>query len=473
MSKEEPYLLVSNQVRGRYVALSHCWGSENPLLTTLSTLDARTHGIPMETLPKMFQDAIVIARQLGINYVWIDSLCIIQDSDEDWSREAAVMGDIYRFSYLTIFVLDAKGCHEGILVPRIPAATAENGESRNSNRSYSSLSSKRDTFKKSVLCHRAWALQERLLSPRIVYYGKDEVFWECLACTAREGSTTVKSYRPSEYSYADYQCADVKNRLIKPINDDRSLPFTPPLDWHIIVAEYTRCNITRATDRLPAISGLASIYQENTGHTYTAGLWKESFQNDLLWFAQPNQVKILPLLENSYLGPTWSWVSCPVPIMYETLTGSETTPAPSSLDIQLVDSRVVNKDMNSLGELVDASVTVQAVSAPLLFENAIIGETLYLTTECGTRVGIFLPDNYEHLASIKNSCTALWVTRRRYMAHNYDRNIAWSSTFFIWTYFLVIAPATETTWRRIGLGKTTKCDEIFNDTDTRTVFQLI
>lgn len=74
----EPYLFVPDGCCGRYTTLSHCWGKHLPLKTTMSTLRTRRHAIPFETLPKTYRDAVSITRSLGIRYVWIDSLCIVQ-----------------------------------------------------------------------------------------------------------------------------------------------------------------------------------------------------------------------------------------------------------------------------------------------------------------------------------------------------------------------------------------------------------
>lgn len=272
------YLLTTSGIQGPYIALSHCWGEKQLITTTTRTISARVNGIPLATLPKMVQDAVLITRRLNIKYLWIDSLCIIQDSIEDWAREAARMGDIYRHAFLTLFALDSKDCHEGILVERSPGNPSDAGNHHDDEISVRALSksefrqAKKDVLKASPLCKRGWVLQERLLSPRILYYSTEEFFWKCLACTARESEMGLKAYRPATYVHQRYDCVDVKNRLIQPPRPNPSLPLSPPLDWHIIAVEYTRCQLTKQTDKLPAVSGLASIFSLNTGYTYIAGL---------------------------------------------------------------------------------------------------------------------------------------------------------------------------------------------------------
>jgi hypothetical protein len=282
-------VIPRNEISGPYVTLSHCWGNSSPLITTTSTLNNRKDGIPMDTLPKLFRDAVFITRELKIKYLWIDSICIIQDSEEDWSREAARMGDVYRYSYLTLFILDATDCHQAILAQRVQPEQEIERDALETGFSNPLIQSKQEVFKNSPLCHRAWALQERLLSPRILYYSTDEIFWECLSCTAREGNTLIKAYKPSIYSPSRYECPDVKQRLVLPRGLHPSLPLCPSTDWHIVVVEYTRCFLTKLSDKLPALSGMASIFKANMGYTtYLAGLWEEDFRDGLLWFVEPN-----------------------------------------------------------------------------------------------------------------------------------------------------------------------------------------
>jgi Heterokaryon incompatibility protein (HET) len=295
VSKEQPYLLDSSNLKGPYIALSHCWGKIQPITTTTSTISTRIEGIPIETLPKLFQDAVHITRRLNINYLWIDSLCIIQDSAEDWAREAAQMGNIYRHAFLTIFALDSEDCHQGILVQRSSGDQSGAGSLQDDENSNAALSRtlpdryKRDILKASPLCKRGWVLQERFLSPRILYYSTEEMFWECLGCTARESQKGVRVYQPATYFHQRNDCVDVKNRLIRPPGPNPSLTLSPLTDWHIIAVEYTRNHLKKRTDKLPALSGLASIFSANTGYTYLAGLWKEDFRDGLLWYVDPTK----------------------------------------------------------------------------------------------------------------------------------------------------------------------------------------
>ncbi|KAK0713227.1 heterokaryon incompatibility protein-domain-containing protein, partial [Lasiosphaeria miniovina] len=107
----------SDNETGRYMCLSHCWGgSKYPAKTTSLTLEQNKESIPWDSLPKKFQDAIVFTRWLKVRYLWIDSLCIIQDSGQDW-LESVKMVDIYRNSFLTIASTSDGG---GLFYPTLP-----------------------------------------------------------------------------------------------------------------------------------------------------------------------------------------------------------------------------------------------------------------------------------------------------------------------------------------------------------------
>ena len=117
-------LFEAHGSHGHYTSLSHCWGSPDlrPLTTTISTSQDRLHGIEIRTLPKSFQDAISVTRATGIRYLWIDSLCIVQDDQDDWLEQSQQMGTFYERSRFTIAVADALNSHHGLF--RTPSRKA-------------------------------------------------------------------------------------------------------------------------------------------------------------------------------------------------------------------------------------------------------------------------------------------------------------------------------------------------------------
>jgi hypothetical protein len=92
-----------------YATLTHCWGGSSVIARSLkATLSGNLSHIPCESLDKTFKDAIIITRKLGFQYLWIDSLCIVQDDDADWIRESTILGNIYANCAINIVAADAK-----------------------------------------------------------------------------------------------------------------------------------------------------------------------------------------------------------------------------------------------------------------------------------------------------------------------------------------------------------------------------
>lgn len=171
--KEEPYF-----------TLSHCWGGKVPLQLKTENRTRFLQGIPVEDLPQTFWDAVVIVARLGYEYIWIDSLCIIQDSELDWGEQVLIMGEIYRNSLCTIAPFHAKDSSQGCFVSRMPLGFdgCRVGSEGLCMTTYDKKNTAPEPTKPSMpwpLFRRAWVVQERALSPRSLYYGPDRIFWEC------------------------------------------------------------------------------------------------------------------------------------------------------------------------------------------------------------------------------------------------------------------------------------------------------
>jgi Heterokaryon incompatibility protein (HET) len=170
--------------RGRYIALSHRWGNgdKKPLCTTKTNLEALRKGIELDQLPKTFQDAVKVTRQLGVRYLWIDSLCIIQDDDDDWICESRKMEAVFASAYCTIAATSAKESTEGFLIPRSvepPIRLQDPDDSQ----LYAYVSRIDENFdcdlEEAELNQRAWVFQERALSCRTIHFTAGQTYWEC------------------------------------------------------------------------------------------------------------------------------------------------------------------------------------------------------------------------------------------------------------------------------------------------------
>ncbi len=167
--------------RAPYVALSHCWGGPIPAITTEANRAARTEALNLEDLPRNFRDAVRVTRALGIRYLWIDSLCIVQDSRADWLREAGRMASVYAGATVVVSALDSPASTAGFLpLPRrqdrAPVAVL--------NDTYAVQKVFPQLFwylRGCPLVGRGWCMQERLLAPAVLHFGREQLFWECRA----------------------------------------------------------------------------------------------------------------------------------------------------------------------------------------------------------------------------------------------------------------------------------------------------
>jgi hypothetical protein len=197
-----PRLHIPNdKEEAEYIALSHCWGMSLPMQTTESNLEAMCHGIQFSELPRSFQDAVAVTRAFGVRYLWIDSLCILQDSKDDWALESAQMSDIYSNALFVLAAAARDGCESGFLAESRRKKSVVINSSLGSRADLSVRlipqlidpygSHFRHSDQKSKLSTRGWAFQEQLLARRMLSYSDEEMSWECLEESFCECQTTV------------------------------------------------------------------------------------------------------------------------------------------------------------------------------------------------------------------------------------------------------------------------------------------
>lgn len=182
-----------------YAALSHCWGRERIITTTRATLEDRMEQITMDSLSRTFQDAIQTCRELDVRYIWIDSLCIVQDDKDDWASESQQMCDIYRLAHLTISAAHASGGNVGCFVERdglVYLPFTLQFSRMHGTKPKRTLFTPFPRNQPSIpvdkaeppLYGRAWVLQEQMLSTRMLCYEVDQMRWECLSTHGSERS---------------------------------------------------------------------------------------------------------------------------------------------------------------------------------------------------------------------------------------------------------------------------------------------
>ncbi|TVY89211.1 hypothetical protein LAWI1_G006807, partial [Lachnellula willkommii] len=199
---------------GQYAALSHCWGTKQTFITSSTNLEDRKKSIDFNELPQTFRDAVSVSRSLGINYLWIDSLCIIQNDIDDWKRESIKMEQVYSDATLVISASRATSDSTGFLNPRrtdeIISISSGKGEKMSTLYLPQALQpfDSTDPLKSEPLHQRGWALQERYLPRRTLYFGSHQTFWNCQTLSRSEDGRILQ--RP----WFDFQ------ELILPANEN-------------------------------------------------------------------------------------------------------------------------------------------------------------------------------------------------------------------------------------------------------------
>lgn len=331
----EPRLCLSaGHQLAHYIAVSHCWGGINFLKLLSTNLENMFDAIPWDELTQTFRDAIEISRRLGIEYLWIDSLCIIQDSREDWKRESAMMGQVYTNCWCNISATGFRNGKNGLFVQRdvsmveprkfLVGIQNDKGENITKNQHYVCENIWWSDISQAPLNERAWVFQERVLSPRILHFGSRQLLWECNELTAcevfPEGMPGLSSY----LSKADLSFP-IKNEgaSLHEESKDEILLY-----WNDMVSVYNSGNLTKHEDKFIAIAGITQNIQKLLEVPFFAGLWQHKFPQQLLWSTSKMvsnnswEKKLNATLERStydqraakYQAPSWSWASINGPV---------------------------------------------------------------------------------------------------------------------------------------------------------------
>lgn len=347
-------LQVSDGQVAPYICLSHCWGLRPFLRTLSSTLKVHMENIPFASLPPTFQEAIDFTRRLGIRYLWIDSLCIIQDDENDWRVEASKMASIYQNCYLVISAAKSSGAYEGLYADFPPRCRTHTIELDNKypqagptlketirarqplTHSQRSLITYAAPEEPPPIFKRGWVLQERLLAPRVVHFGPEELSWECreasdCQCT-RADEDQYYLARKSEFphglpGYSPYDSTpkSLQKSYYSPIawesfSGDKDTRLETV--WYRLVEDYTRLYLTYEKDIFPALSGFARSVQSATGWEYVAGLWRGMLPRALLWNVdRPSPFsgtrRSWPSTPRRWRAPSWSWAAVDCPVKFE------------------------------------------------------------------------------------------------------------------------------------------------------------
>ena len=367
--KESAHLTIGQNAP--YAALSYCWGGPQSVTLNTLTMDEMRHGIAASALPQTILDAMIVTRRLGLQYLWVDALCIIQDSALDKDAEIANMGEIYENAQLTISAASAEKCQDGFLTTRsmhgdfsppwsfsrLPFACPNSDSGivslRESSLYYTIIE---------PLNRRALALQERILSPRVLLYGCWQMYWQCQSQRNCDGGSPERihgnemglsvpsSLQTEQTSYRGGTAEDTENALCA--------------GWSDLVHHYTQRGLSDPSDKLPALSGIASKFQKAKNDKYCAGLWKASLLKGLKWqVGEPERDR-----PSVYRAPTWSWASIfgeAFNTEYKPPTEHSVARSTAILDVHVTPENI----LAPFGKVSEGTLTIRGVSKTVKWDG--------------------------------------------------------------------------------------------------------
>ncbi|KAL2207095.1 HET-domain-containing protein, partial [Sarocladium strictum] len=342
-----------------YVTLSHCWGGALFIQLQQNNVELFREEISWDSLPQTFKDAISVARRMGFKYLWIDSLCILQDSEQDWLTESKVMGDIYKNAVLNIAASNAQNSRQGCIYPRNPRTIQPELLPADSQYSASKsylVNSPGIVQRFDQLYSRAWVLQESILARRTLDCARDQLFWRCDELVASEElprglppvnlgtmchpsrgimgtHNEVSSIRSMIQNMKKWQVSNEKimNSVKSELRGQDAAYLqenygrsSPGGLWGSLVEIYSRMSFTYDSDRPVAISGIIKSFQPFLGE-YWAGMWQDLIPGHLVWsirsFSALYSTEPSPCYRPSVKrAPSWSWLSLEGPVHYREMS---------------------------------------------------------------------------------------------------------------------------------------------------------
>lgn len=353
-----------------YVALSYCWGGPQEVRTTKETLARHLTNIDPTKLPATLRDALEVTERMGLQYLWVDALCIVQDDDEDKGREIGAMGRIYECATLTIRASRARAVFEGFLHDLKPYGGKAHGDvfcmgyraSASGEVDSIVLTPKMDftsrRLEKDRLATRAWAFQEQHLSKRMVDFGSTCVHYQCregFLCDRKAGRCKPQSPQSGADVFKDKALVMGDPRTLRArfsesfqvhfdttllpsprrLHDSNqgeldvsafqnTLTIEPTLSidsWYKTVNAFSDKQLTFASDRLPAVAGIAERHNKTIKDEYLAGVWRSNIPYGLLWRVDNVTDEFRDDSAPNPAAPTWSWASTMSPVFTNYYTG--------------------------------------------------------------------------------------------------------------------------------------------------------
>ncbi|KAK3347293.1 heterokaryon incompatibility protein-domain-containing protein [Lasiosphaeria hispida] len=393
---------------GDYMTLSHCWGQLEFTTLTTENLSSFQHMIPFSDLTRTFQEAVIFTRRLGVQYLWIDSLCIIQKgslAECDWQHESARMDKVYLHSFLNIGATGAADGSRGFFRERdytrqvcrpILLKPDCKRHQKQYYQPYRLVEEKfvEENLLKQPLLQRGWVFQERFLAPRMLHFGSEQMFWECREVLASEACPehvrpdsnlirlpnlvkAITSLQSPDTAFSPEMRA-ASSQVLSPLDSGPSTsngvvnlppPSSEPFDlawsvavslWENIVQEYMTKALTQGRDKLVALSGVARQYADYLcpDSRYLAGIWSHMLLPGLLWRPVTTESVIRRIDADEWRAPTWSWASVDGEIRFYQGDGK------ALVAVQEIEVEVVNP-ANPFGAVRSAVLSLQGKITPL------------------------------------------------------------------------------------------------------------
>ncbi|ETS75716.1 hypothetical protein PFICI_12660 [Pestalotiopsis fici W106-1] len=332
--------LITQQAVVPYAALSYCWGDQSkypPLETRPTTIRDRLKSIDIDQVPHTIRDAVIVTRRLGIQFLWVDALCIIQGDTKDWQDHVALLPAIYSNAWIVIAAALGDSSHSGFLQRdrtlnqiSIPCNALKRRFGHSGKITLdmdSNLSYEWDYFRQEIdgspWDRRAWTHQERTFARRVLFFG-NRLYYQCQECSRIE-DIPDRPVSPISLNF------EIEERIYTLMKGSRSVTENYQ-HWRRLVQAYSERLLTYPSDKLAAISGVAQYLGQICNDENLAGLWRKNLQLDLLWtmktrvsrdqdfigtrWAKSQNKERLDLRNADYMAPTWTWASSDKPIRW-------------------------------------------------------------------------------------------------------------------------------------------------------------
>ena len=364
LTDQVPRLLLRERgmLKGPYAALSYCWGPNLTFLKlTAENLNQMCLQVLLGDLPLTFQHAVMVTKRLGISYLWVDSLCILQSgegSSADWQKHLTEMHLVYQNCFVCIALAHVPDPTRGVFTPR-NAALLKVPQVSFSETTYTLVDAKRfEERRRTPLASRAWVLQERMLSPRVLTFDKDQIFWDC----------SKVEYACEAFPSGAPPCPKNKHTPLGELPGPFSLPTIIRNDvegyqlWSSVVLDYSQRNLTYPSkDKLVALSGIAEQMVQILGDSYAASFFTRTLPWSLMWRTSRNdQISGRIRLAEPKRAPSWSWAKVDGPVYFSMRRKEDLAKRYSPGDFSMLKDVHVTlvDDSNKFGQVRSAALTL-------------------------------------------------------------------------------------------------------------------